>query len=155
MVRGKSYFCKQWENNANYIIIDTDRVFGKTPCNNIYEIRIREEIIRLYGTDLEKILCEDVDDWYRLILNMLQGIGKIIVINSTMIRYIKDLSIIKGKVIILRTSINRCYKQCIQRFQERNPNASEEEIEEYSKKKKKIYNWYKYLNEFILKVDKL
>ena len=70
-----------------------------------------------------------------------------------MIRYIKDLSIIKGKVVILRTSVNRCYRQCIERFKSKNKNASEKEIEEYAKRKKKIYEWYKFLNEFILRLD--
>ena len=111
MALGKSYMCKQWEDNDDYIVIDTDRVFGKAPCENKYEEKIKNKI--------------------------------------------NGLSIIEGKIIILRTSINKCYERCIQRFEEKNPNATEEEIREYSTRKKKMYEWYNYLNDFILKVEEL
>ena len=147
--------CKQWEDNDNYIVIDTDRVFGKAPCKNKYEEKIKNIIDSVYSNDIEKILYENVDMWYKMIIDLLKDTGKIVVINSAMLKYIKDLSIIKGKIIILRTSINKCYERCIQRFKEKNPNATEEEIREYSTRKKKMYEWYNYLNDFILKVEEL
>lgn len=147
--------CNEWEKNDNYIVIDTDRIFGKTQNQNKYEIQIRTKIVELYGNDFENILYNKVDEWYLVILTELQNVNKTIVVNSAILKFIKDLSIIKGKLIILRTSINKCYKRCIQRYKEKNPDATEEAIQQYSERKKKMYIWYKFLNEFILKIDKI
>ena len=58
-------------------------------------------------------------------------------------------------MIIIRTDIDTCYKRCIERFKLNNPNATAEEIEKYSEKKKSLYKWYKYSNEFIRKIDSI
>ncbi len=152
---GKSYICKEWEEDDNYIVIDTDRIFGNAQNQNEYEIQIRNRIIELYGNDFENILYNKVDEWYLVILAELQNVNKTVVINSAILKFIKNLSIIKGKFIILRTSINKCYIRCIERYKLRNPYATKEEIQQYSERKKKMYVWYQFLNDFILKIDKI
>jgi len=54
----------------------------------------------------------------------------------------------------MRTSIDTCYKRCIDRYIKNNTNVSNEELNRYKERKKNIYNWYKSLNDFIMKVDK-
>ena len=66
----------------------------------------------------------------------------------------KDINILKGKIIIIRTDIDTCYQRCIDRYKKNNPAATKEEIEKYSDKKKPLYKWYKFSNEFIYKINK-
>ena len=67
----------------------------------------------------------------------------------------KNVSLLKGQVIVMRTSIDTCYTRSINRFKEKNPNYTSEELEKYCNKKKGMYDWYKSLNQFIKKIDKL
>ena len=62
---------------------------------------------------------------------------------------------LKGKIIIIRTCIDTCYNRTISRFKENNPNYTDEELEKYMERKKAIFKWYKFSNEFIEKIDKI
>ena len=53
----------------------------------------------------------------------------------------------------MRTSIDTCYKRCIERYDSKFPNATDEERKKYIDKKKAIYKWYESLNNFILRVE--
>ena len=75
-------------------------------------------------------------------------------IDSAQFRNIRDYSILKGKLIVIRTSIDNCYKRCIKRWKESNNNYNDEELEKYSNKKLNMFNWYKSLNKFLENVEK-
>lgn len=152
---GKSYFSNQWINDSNYIIIDTDIVFGNRPYNNKYEAELQKIFIDKYGDNLRNVLIEGFDECYDFILNYLKLEDKIIVIDSAQYRNMKDLTKLKGQIIIMRTCINTCYKRCLERYNKILPNATDKEKQKYAEKKKKMYTWYKSLNDFILKVDQM
>ena len=99
-------------------------------------------------------LLENIDTIYNDILEYYKNSNKFIIIDSALLRYIKDVSILKGELIVLRTSINTCFNRCIERYKKNNPNASFEEIIEYSNRKKNMYIWYNNLNKFLDRVDK-
>lgn len=148
---GKSYYSKDWINDNKYIVIDTDVIFSNNQSNNKESIELRE----LFKDKPKDYLFSNFDEFYLKILNYFKDADKTIVIDSAQYRNMKNVSLLKGKIIIMRTSINNCYKRCINRFRKANPNYTEEELEKYSNKKKEMYEWYKSLNEFIKKVDKL
>jgi hypothetical protein len=55
----------------------------------------------------------------------------------------------------MRTSINKCYERCIERWKSRNRYYVEEELEKFKNRKLGIFKWYESLNKFILNVDEL
>ena len=61
----------------------------------------------------------------------------------------------KGKIIILRTCIDECYKRCLDRWKLNNPNFSNEEFSKYKERKKSLYTWYKGTNTLLKKIDHL
>lgn len=150
---GKSYYANQYINDKSYIVIDTDEVFSRYDksigVNREFGNYIRSKYVTLPS------LFEDFDLIYEEILNFFKESNKTIVIDSAQFRNFKNLNKLKGKVIIMRTSIDKCYQRCIDRYKNNNKNASQEELDKYSEKKKAMYQWYKSLNDFILKVDKL
>lgn len=66
-----------------------------------------------------------------------------------------DISLLKGKVIVIRTCINTCYERCISRWKSRNENYTEDELNKFMERKKGMYSWYLSLNKFIEKVDNI
>ena len=80
---------------------------------------------------------------------------KTIVIDCAQFHCIKDINLLKGKIIIIRTCIDTCYNRTISRFKDNNPNYTDEELEKYMDRKKAIFKWYKFSNEFIEKIDKI
>ena len=111
----------------------------------------------MFRNKYEKLpnLADDFDLIYKEILEYCKDINKTIVIDCAQFHCIKDISILKGKIIIIRTDIDTCYKRCIERFKLNNPTATEDEIEKFSEKKKPLYKWYKYTNDFIKKIDSI
>ena len=142
---GKSFYTAKYKNDDNYIVIDTENIFDS-------EIK---DIFKNRFDDLNNILMDNFDECYEIILDYYKDSGKTIVIDSVQFRNFKDLSKLKGEVIILRTCTDTCYKRCVDRFNRKHPTASKEERDNYKYKKKKIYSWYKYLNDFLVKIDKL
>lgn len=66
----------------------------------------------------------------------------------------KELNLLKGKVVIIRTSIEECYKRVINRWKETNKNYTEEELKKYKNKKIGMFEWYKSLNDFIINLNR-
>lgn len=147
---GKSYYCTKYKNDNNYIVIDTDNIFSDD-----YESELKNIFKEKFGDSLKTALIDNFDECYEIILDYYKGCGKTIVIDSAQFRNFKDLSKLKGEVIVLRTCTDTCYKRCVDRFNRKHPIASKEERDNYKYKKKKIYSWYKYLNDFLIKIDKL
>ncbi len=148
---GKSTYTDKYLNDDNYIIIDTDLVFNNDLVNNKYLNEIRS----LFKDKEKDILINDFDYFYKTITDYFKESNKTLVIDSAQYRNIKDYSILKGTIIILRISANTCYERCINRWKNNHKNYSNEELTKFMKKKEGIYSWYKYLNCFIEKVDKM
>lgn len=148
---GKSYYTNNYINDDNYIVIDTDLIFNNRTTENKYILELRE----LFKDVKIDYLITNFDEFYLKVLDYFKGINKIIVIDSAQYRNIKDCSILKGKIIVMRTCINTCYNRCIERWKSQRTNYTKEELEKYSNKKLGMYSWYKTLNKFIEEVDKL
>ena len=147
---GKSYYSTKYKNDGNYIVIDTDNIYDDN-----YESELKNILKNKFGDSLKTALIDSFDECYEIILDYYKNSDKIIVIDSAQFRNMKDLSKLKGEIVILRTSVDLCYKRCVDRFNRKHATANKEERDNYKYKKKKIYTWYKYLNDFLIKVDKL
>lgn len=150
---GKSYYCEKWKNDENYIIVDTDIIFGTHEVKFDYEKELKEIFMNKYKENIKNALFNDFDICYEMILEYFKDSDKIIVIDSAQFRNMRDISKLKGEIIILRTSINKCYQRCIKRYKERIECIDQKKLEEYINKKKRMYQWYKSLNEFLLKIE--
>lgn len=152
---GKSYFSDKYINDDNYIVIDTDIVFGDKPSNNKESVELRS-IFR----DKEKdYLMTNFDDCYKMILDYFKDSDKTIVIDSAQYRNIQDYSILKGTVIVMRTCIDTCYNRCINRYikkcEENNWKYTTKDLEKYKNKKLGMYKWYKNLNKFLDNINRI
>ncbi len=109
---GKSYFSDKYIKDNNYIVVDTDIVFGDRPSDNKESLELRE----LFKNKEKESLIDDFDNCYLEILNYYKNSDKTIVIDSAQYRNIKDCSILKGEVIVMRTSIDTCYERVLNRW---------------------------------------
>ena len=147
---GKSYYSKKYLNNDDFIVIDTDIIFGNRPSNNKESLEIRE----LFKNKDKDSFITNFDECYKKILDYFKDTDKTIVIDSAQFRNIKDISILKGKVIVMRTSIEECYKRVLDRWKNiMNNNYNEDDFNKYANRKLGMFSWYKGLNEFLDKVD--
>ena len=142
---GKSTYTNKFLNNDNYILIDTDLIFNNTKTDNKYIIGLRD----LFKDKTKEDIISHFDNFYIKLINYFKGVDKTIIIDSAQYRNIKDYSLLKGKVIVMRTSTETCYSRCLNRWKERNKNYIEEELKQYSDKKKKMFRYNKGLNKFI------
>lgn len=152
---GKSYYAKQTFNSDEYLIIDTDDIFSEKRFKN--SVGINKELGEMFRKNYN-ILPNCIDNFdliYKEILDFCKGLEKTIIIDCATFHCIKNVKLLRGKMIVLRTSINTCYKRCIERFKNNNPNYTEEELNAYAERKKNIFKWYKYSNDFIQKIDSL
>ena len=150
---GKSTYVANKFNTDDYVIVDTDSIFGDEPINNGLDKYLRKYFYDEYKDKYKEALFQDFDKVYLMILNYFKNNNKTIVIDSAQFRNIKDISILKGDIIVHRTSIDNCYERCINRYKERNIFATQEMLNDYMFKKKQIYKWYHSLNDFIIKID--
>ncbi|MBQ7137038.1 MAG: hypothetical protein IJO43_03595 [Bacilli bacterium] len=152
---GKSYYVKQKFNNSDYLVVDTDDILNEKRF--LKSSGINRKLGEIFRKKYETLptLGDNFDLIYKEILEYCKDLGKTIVIDCATFHCIKDINLLKGKVIVLRTSIKTCYDRCIERFKKENPNYTEVELNAYAERKKKIFIWYKYSNEFIKKLNKL
>ena len=52
----------------------------------------------------------------------------------------KDVSKLRGKLIVMRTSVNTCYERCLERYKKNNPDCTEDDYIKYSERKKLCMN---------------
>ena len=150
---GKSYYAKENFDSDEFLIIDTDDIFSNERFNLAKGIN---KDLGIYFRSKYKVLPNLGDDFdliYKDILEYCKDINKTIIIDCAQIHCAKDINILKGKIIILRTSIDECYNRCIERWTNNNLNHTKKDLKKYSDRKKAIYKWYKYTNEFIKKLD--
>lgn len=148
---GKSYFSKKYIKDDNYIVIDTDIVFSDRPSDNKESVELRNQFKEIS----KDYLVTNFDEFYLKVLDYFKNSNKIIVIDSAQYRNIKDYSILKGKVIVMRTSAKTCYERVLNRWENIMKDYTDEEYNEYAKRKKAIFEWYKHINKFILEIEKL
>ena len=152
---GKSTYANEHFNSNEYLIVDTDDIFSESRYKNAKGINreLGDYFRRKYKTLPN---CGDNFDLiYSDILEYCKKFDKTIVIDSAQFHCIKDINLLKGQLIVIRTCIDTCYNRTIERFKKNNPNYNNEELEKYKEKKKAIFKWYKYSNQFIENIDKL
>lgn len=150
---GKSTYTNRYLNDDNYIVIDTDEIRGNNVIVNDKVNDFREYLNNKYNNIPD--ICGSFATIYKEILDYYKDSDKTIVIDSAQYRNLiteDEIRLLKGKFVIIRTSVNECYKRCINRWKNQNTNYTDEQLEKYSNKKLGMYKWYKSLNEFIKKI---
>ncbi len=149
---GKSYFSDKYLNNDDYIVIDTDTdiVFSEKDSNNKESVELRN----IFKNKPKDYLIANFDEFYLKTLDYFKNSDKTLVIDSAQYRNIKDYSILKGQIIVMRTSINTCYERTLNRWKSKNK-YNEEEYLKFSNKKKSMFNWYHTLNKFLENINKM
>ena len=152
---GKTTYANKYFNNDKYLIVDTDEIFSNKRFEN--SKGINKELGEFFRNKYEKLpnCGDDFDLIYKEILNYCSKYNKTIVIDCAQFHCIKNIDLLKGKIIVIRTCIDNCYNRTIERFKINNKNYKQEELEEFKKRKKSIYNWYKISNEFIENIDRI
>lgn len=151
---GKTTYAKQHFNTDKYLIIDTDEVLSEH--RYLKSTGINKELGTMFRNKYKELpnLADNFDLIYKDILEYCKNINKTIVIDCAQFHCIKDIKTLKGKIIILRTDIDTCYNRTISRWiSNHNGIYSDEELEQYKTRKKAIFKWYKFSNEFIKKID--
>ena len=150
---GKSTYAQEHYSSDEYLIVDTDEIFSDIRYEKAKGIN--KELGDYFRNNYKDLpnCGDDFDLIYKEILNYCKDMDKTIVIDCAQFHCIKDINLLKGKIIIIRTCIDTCYNRTINRFKENNPNYTKEELEKYMDRKKSIFKWYKFSNEFIEKID--
>lgn len=148
---GKSYFSDKYIKDDNYIVIDTDVVFSDRPSDNKESVELRT----VFSDKPKDYLITNFDDFYIKVLEYFKDSNKTIVIDSAQYRNIKDYSILKGQLIVMRTSINTCYERVLNRWKNITKDFTDEEFKKYAERKKGMFSWYKGLNRFLEEIDKM
>lgn len=147
---GKTYFSDKYIKDDNYIVIDTDVLFSDKESDNKESIELRS----IFSDKPKDYLFTNFDEFYLKVLDYFKGTDKTIVIDSAQYRNIKDYSILKGQIIVMRTSIETCYERALNRWKSNNE-FDEEKYQKFVNKKIGMFNWYNSLNKFLEEVDKL
>lgn len=152
---GKSTYAIRYFLSDKYLIVDTDEIFSEQRYKNTTGINKK---LGDYFRKKYKVLPNLTDDFdliYKEIIEYTSKLKKIIVIDCAQFHCIKDVSLLKGKIIIMRTAIDTCYERCIERYKKSHPFFTEDELKAYKNKKKGMYTWYKETNQFIKKLEEI
>ena len=151
---GKSTYALEHFNSDDYLVIDTDDIFSDNRFEN--SVGINHELGEYFRNKYSTLpnCGDDFDLIYTEILDYCKKYNKTIVIDCAQFHCIKDISLLKGTIIVIRTSIDNCYNRAIERFKQNN-DYTEEELINYQNKKKSLYEWYKQTNAFLNEIDKL
>ena len=151
---GKSFYANKIYNSDDYLVIDTDDIFSDNRYR--YSKGINKELGDYFRKKYKLLpnLHEDFDLIYKEIIDYARKYKKIIVIDCAQFHEVKDIKTLMGQLVVIRTSIDKCYKRCINRYKKIYPDYSEMELDEYKKKKMALYSWYKQTNKFIKKMVK-
>lgn len=152
---GKTTYALNNFSDDKYLIIDTDDIFNEERFKQTKGIN---KELGLYFREKYNLLPNCGDDFdliYKEILNYCMKYDNVIVIDCAQFHCIKDISLLKGKIIIIRTCIDNCYSRTIERYKTIKKDYTDEELKKYMERKKSIYKWYKYSNLFIKKIKEL
>ena len=98
-----------------------------------------------------KINFNHFDDVLRIIMKNKKGLNKTLIIDSGQFRHLTKYELLKGKLIIIRTSVKESINRACKRFLINKPDATKKEIEEHQIKKYTAYELHKKFNTLILK----
>ena len=152
---GKTTYARENFNNDEYLIVDTDEFLSDEAFSK--SNGINKELGDFFRKKYNTLpnCGENFDLIYTEILDFCKKYDKTIVIDCAQFHCIKDINLLKGKIIVIRTSIDNCYERTIERYKKKNKKYTEEELNKFKERKKAIYRWYKYTNKFIEKIDKI
>ena len=156
---GKSYYAKKYFDSDQYEIIDTDDIFSDKRFHDTSGIN--KELGNYFRNKYDVLpnLADNFDLIYTDIVNYCKNQTKTIIIDCAQFHCVKNLNILRGKIIIMRTDIDTCYNRTIERWikhhTDRKIAYTDEEFQKYCERKKGIYKWYKGTNEFIKKIYEL
>ena len=150
---GKTTYANEHFRSAEYLLVDTDDIFSEHRFKN--SEGINKELGEYFRNKYEELpnCGDDFDLIYKEILDYCKKYDKTIVIDCAQFHCIKDITLLKGKLIVIRTCIDNCYNRTIERYKTINKDFSKEELEKYKDRKKSIDRWYKYSNEFLEKIN--
>jgi len=157
---GKTYYCRQFRDNPDYLVIDYDVIILGECEEGSIEDEVREKLIQKYGVEIFKPSSrEDMtvkfSIIYEEILEMLLPLDKIVVFDGTQLRFIDDIDKIVGELIVLRPSIDTCVERSVKRKRENNPTMTEDEIKKYEMKRRRVLcDLNPLLNDLIIKAFK-
>lgn len=153
---GKSTYVKNNFNNDSYQIVETDLLFNENYLSDPLLNKIRKEIFKKYsdehfpgGYNLQ-INFNHFNEVLKIILKHKEN--KTFIIDSGQFRHLKNYNLLKGKMIIMRTSIWECFNRACKRFLDRHPNATEDEILAHKIKKYTAFELHKKFNTLIIKL---
>ena len=146
---GKTTYAIKNFNSDDYLLIDTDDIFSDNRFKNTEGIN--KELGKYFRSKYKELpnCGDDFDLIYNDILDYCSKYDKTIVIDCAQFHCIKDVNLLKGTLIVIRTCIDNCYNRTIERYKTINSNYSEDDLLKYKERKKAIYKWYKYSNKFI------
>ena len=152
---GKSTYASKHFNSDEYLVADTDEILSDQRFEK--SMGINKELGEYFRKKYKELpnCGDDFDLIYSEILDYCKKYDKTLVIDCAQFHCIKDINLLKGKIIIIRTCIDTCYNRTINRFKDNNPNYKDDELEKFMEKKKALFKWYKFSNEFIEKIDKM
>ena len=152
---GKSTYANEHFNKNDYLVADTDEILSDNRFKTTSGIN--KELGEYFRSKYKELpnCGDDFDLIYNEIINYCSKYNKTIVIDCAQFHCIRDISLLKGTLVVIRTCIDNCYNRTIERFKKNNKEYSEEDLLNYKNKKKAIYKWYKYTNEFLEKINKI
>lgn len=160
---GKSTIANEYRNDDNYLVVDYDLILLNPNVGTI-EYELKQMLVKKYGNalfeNINKIGIDKVKEnfttMYNEIINHLSNKNKTIVLDGTQLRFISDAKTIKGEFVALRPSLQTCVSQSVKRFIQKNPQATAEQIQEYTQKRTNIlYQLNPMMNELLTQVDML
>ena len=152
---GKTTYACEHFNSDEYLIIDTDDIFSDNRYKN--SSGINKELGDYFRNKYKELPnCGDNFDLiYTDILEYCKKYDKCIVIDCAQFHCIKNINLLKGKIIVIRTCIDNCYNRTIERYKTINKEYSEDDLDKYKEKKKALYIWYKYSNKFLETINSI
>lgn len=160
---GKSTLANEYKNDYNYLVVDYDLILSNPDVGTI-EYELKHMLLEKYGNSLfeniNKVGMDKVKEnftiMYSEIINYLSNRNKTIVLDGTQLRFIRDVKVIRGEFVVLRTSLQTCVSRSVERFIQNNPHATTEQIREYTQKRENILHQLNpMMNELLIQVDKL
>ena len=110
---GKTTYANEHYNSVEYLVIDTDEIFSDNRFNNAKGIN--KELGEYFRNKYQELpnCGDDFDLIYNEIINYCKKYDKTIVIDCAQFHCVKDINILKGTLIVIRTCIATCYLRTI------------------------------------------
>lgn len=108
----------------------------------------------LFNDKPKDYLFSNFEDFYNTTLDYFKDRNKTVVFDSAQYRNIKDYSVLKGNLIVMRTSIETCYERTLNRWKSKNK-YNEEEYQKFANRKIGMFEWYHSLNRFLESINQI